>query len=93
MGTMFVVDASVVLAVVLNEPEKRTLVRLTRNAGLLAPGCLPWEVGNAFSAMLRRNRLSPPRAIEGIRAFERIPVRYVSTNLEASLRIAADLGI
>ncbi|MFU8848467.1 MAG: hypothetical protein ACNA77_07095 [Opitutales bacterium] len=52
-----VVDASVVLAVILDEPEKPALVAETVGATLLAPGCLSREVGNAFSAILKRKRM------------------------------------
>ena len=48
---LLVVDTSVLLAVVLNEPSKAELVRLTTGAGLIAPLSLHWEFGNALSSM------------------------------------------
>lgn len=62
-----VVDTSVILAVVLNEPSKAELIRLTIGAELIAPLSLHWEIGNALSAMLKRNRVSLD---EGRRALE-----------------------
>ena len=93
MGSLFVVDASAVLAVVLNEPEKQSLVRLTLDAVLVAPGCLPWEVGNAFSAMIRRGRLEPAAAVKGMEGFDAIPVRYVPVDLKKALLVAAETGL
>jgi len=49
-----VVDTSVLIAVIANEPEKDRLIRQTTGADLLAPPSCHWEIGNAFSAMLRR---------------------------------------
>lgn len=49
-----VVDTSVIIAVIANEPEEATLVAQTQGADLFAPHSLYWEVGNAFSAMLKR---------------------------------------
>ncbi len=49
-----VLDTSVIIAVIANEPEKRVLIRLTKGAELIAPQSVHWEIGNAFSAMLKR---------------------------------------
>ena len=52
--TKVVVDASVLIAVASNEPIKADLVQLTQNVDLIAPSSVHWEIGNAFSAMLKR---------------------------------------
>jgi uncharacterized protein with PIN domain len=46
-----VVDTSVIIAVITNEPHKPQLIDITREVDLLAPLSLHWEIGNAFSAM------------------------------------------
>ena len=53
-----VADTSVIIAVIANEPEKAAIVAQTQGADLFAPQSLPWEVGNAFSAMLKRQRIT-----------------------------------
>ena len=53
-----VVDTSVIVAVLLNEPVKASLIEVTVNATLSAPMSLHWEIGNAFSAMFKKKRLS-----------------------------------
>ena len=53
-----IVDTSVVIAVLLNEPERDRLLELTLNTEIIVPKSLHWEVGNAFSAMFKRKRLS-----------------------------------
>ena len=83
-----VVDASVILAVILNEPEKSGIIAATQGGLLLAPGCLSWEVGNAFSAMLKTRRLRVEEALAGLDIFERIPVRESAVDLKAALKLS-----
>ena len=85
----FVVDASTLIAVVVNEPEKSRLVEITKGVDLLAPASIPWEIGNAFSAMLKRKRIMPEQAVDAVKAYQKIPVRYVEVELDESLKIAA----
>lgn len=88
-----VVDTSVLLAVVANEPEKAALVEQTTGTTLVAPASVPWEIGNAFSAMLKRQRISIIQAKEALAVYRRIPVRYLDVDLVAALSLAAELNI
>jgi len=88
-----VVDTSVIIAVIASEPEREALVELTTGADLIAPHSVHWEIGNAFSAMLRRERVRVEQAIQAIRLYQRIPIRFVDVELEETLKIAAALGI
>jgi len=88
-----VVDTSVIIAVIANEPEKDSLVRLTRGADLLAPHSVHWEIGNAFSAMFKRNRVTLEQALKAIQAYNKIPIRFVDVELERSLEIAETSNI
>jgi predicted nucleic acid-binding protein len=94
MKTMkFVVDASVIIAVIANEPEKNQLIEITKGADLLAPASVHWEIGNAFSAMMKRGRVSLEQALEAIEIYRKIPIRYTEVELENSLSIVAKYGI
>ncbi|MGB5687069.1 MAG: hypothetical protein WBM35_14775, partial [Candidatus Electrothrix sp.] len=53
-----VVDTCALIAVITDEPERARIVELTRGNTLIGPGCIPWEIGNAFSAMFKRKRLT-----------------------------------
>ena len=83
-----VVDTSVVVAVIANEPHRGTLIELTKGVELLAPASVHWEVGNAFSAMLKRSRIDLAQALRAIAAYHRIPIRFVDVELEETLEIA-----
>ena len=88
-----VIDTSVVIAVIANEPEKDTLVELTKGADLIAPYSVHWEIGNAFSAMLRRKRIRVEQAIIAVKLYRKIPIRFVDVELEESLKMADTLGV
>jgi predicted nucleic acid-binding protein len=88
-----VVDTSVLLAVLTGEPERPKLLSLTVGADLIAPMSVHWEVGNALSAMLKRNRISLKQAQSALAAYEKIPLRHVDVSIANSIRIAAELAI
>ncbi len=50
-----VIDTSALIAVITGEPERDRIVELTTGATLVGPGSIPWEIGNAFSAMFKQS--------------------------------------
>lgn len=88
-----VVDTSVIVAVIANEPQRGVLIGLTKGAELLAPASVHWEVGNAFSAMLKRNRIELEQALQAIAAYGQIPIRFVDVELKDTLVIAAQFAV
>jgi predicted nucleic acid-binding protein len=88
-----VIDASAIIAVILEEPEKENLISQTRNVTLIAPNSLPWEIGNAFSLMFKKKRIGLKEAIFGIKIYQEIPIQYLNVDLEHALSIAHQYGI
>lgn len=88
-----IVDTNIFLAVVLNEPERDRIITITADAAALAPEVLPYEVGNALSAMVKRRRLTEAEALEAEKSVGKIPVRLVSTDMRGSLQLALKQGI
>lgn len=88
-----VVDVSCVIAVVLNEAHKEEIVRKTGGAELIAPPSLRWEIGNAFSAMFRRRRLTLDDARGALRAYRSIPIRFSEVEIEEAVELASELDI
>lgn len=88
-----VVDASVLIAVIVNEAEKDALIVMTSGAELVAPLSVHWEIGNAFSAMLRRKRITLEQALQAIDIYLGIPIRFVEVELVDSLQLADDLNL
>jgi len=88
-----IVDASVLIAVIANEEQKPILIQMTREADLIAPASIHWEIGNAFSAMLKRQRITLEQARQAIEIYQQIPLRFVEVELADALALAAELSI
>ena len=83
-----VIDTSALLAVITGEEKRDTIVALTTGKTLISPGFIPWEIGNAFSAMFKRSRLGLEEARKGLLIFETIPLRYIRPDFVHSVTIA-----
>lgn len=75
-----VVDTSALIAVIVGEPERDRIIRLVEDHALIAPGSMEWEIGNAFSAMLKKNHINLEAAIKGIEIFRQIQIRYIASD-------------
>ncbi len=83
-----VIDTSAMIATIAGEPEKEQIVRLTSGHTLIGPGSIPWEIGNAFSLMLKKGRLNLEEAQQGIAIFQSVPIRYISPDFDNVLALA-----
>lgn len=83
-----VADTSVFLAVALGEPEKSAILKATADCDLAAPDLLPYEIGNALTALLKRRRLNSDQLLRTWDLVSRIPVKLSRIDLRAALRIA-----
>jgi predicted nucleic acid-binding protein len=88
-----VVDASVIIAVIVNESSKPAIIQATQTADLIAPASIHWEIGNAFSAMFKRNRISLEESLKAVEIYKQIPIRFVEVELEEALSIAKQWNI
>jgi predicted nucleic acid-binding protein len=88
-----IIDTSSILAVIANEPEKSALIEITRGSTLYAPLSVHWEIGNAFSAMLKRNRIEFALVKQALDIYRKIPLQYIDVDLSLAIDLAAKLGI
>jgi predicted nucleic acid-binding protein len=88
-----VIDTSIILAVLISEPERDQIIALTQDADLLAPQSVHWEIGNALSAMIKRQRITTAQAMKALDAYEKIPIRFMETSLHEAVMIAAKQGL
>ena len=88
-----VADTNTFLAVALNEPEKSQIIKLATGRQLVAPEVLPFEIGNALTAMMKRHLLD---AMEVTKAWDSalpIQVELYRTNIREALELASRLNI
>ncbi len=83
-----VIDTSALIAVIVGEPERAKIIAITAGNTLIGPGSIPWEIGNAFSAMFKQDRLTFDDAKKGLKIFQSIPLRYVQTDIPNALRLS-----
>jgi predicted nucleic acid-binding protein len=83
-----VVDTSVIIAVITNELHKKHIIEITKNAELIAPPSMHWEIGNAFSAMFRRSRISLEQAKLALSEYKKIPIKSHDVSLDSVLEIS-----
>ena len=83
-----VIDTSALIAVIVGEPERKRIVEFTTGNTLIGPGSIPWEIGNAFSAMFKQDRLTLDEAQKGLAIFASIPLRYVEPDFVNTLKIS-----
>lgn len=83
-----VIDTSALIAVIVGEPERDAIIKVTTGNALIGPGSIPWEIGNAFSAMFKRNRLTIDEAERGLSIFSSIPLRYIEPDFVKALKLS-----
>jgi predicted nucleic acid-binding protein len=88
-----VIDTSALVAVIVGEPERSRIVDLAAGNTLIGPGSIPWEIGNAFSAMFKQNRLTLKEAQKGLAIFDSIPLRCSKTDFGNVLNISKQANI
>jgi len=88
-----VADTNTFIAVALEEPEKRQIIRFTVGKELVAPEVLPFEVGNALTAMVKKRALDPNEVISAWDVVQTIPVELRRIDIQAALGLAVRFNI
>ena len=86
-------DASAVMAVILNEPNKSKVISLTKNAILLSSEVISFEIGNALINLLKKQKVTEDELMEAYRNFISIPIRSIKVDIEKALKIACKFNI
>lgn len=87
------IDTSALLAVLLNEEHKKTLINLTKGHDLQAPFSLDAEVGNALCAMFKQKRISLQQGRQVVQQFKQIPIRRTKLRLGEAVKLANHYSI
>ncbi len=82
------IDTSALIAVIGNEASKGRIVEITENYSLYAPVSVHWEIGNAFSAMFKRQKIDVEIAKLALKAYQEIPVKFIDVPLEQALELS-----
>ena len=88
-----IADTNTFIAVALNEPEKLKIIELTETHDLIAPDVLPFEIGNALTAMMKNNTLKKAEVTSAWDIVQQIPVDLRHTDIKSALSIAIKFNI
>ncbi len=77
-----VADTNIFLAVVLEEPEKGRIIQLTTGHELAAPEILPYEIGNALTALVKKKMLNAHEVLLAWQAAQSIPVQLCIVDMD-----------
>ena len=88
-----IADTNTFLAVALNEPEKDLIIGLTGSCDLVSPEVLPFEIGNALTAMLKKGSLQTDEVASSWEIVQHIPVDLRGVNMKSALKIATEFNI
>ena len=86
-------DTSAIIAVIINEPRREAILDYAADSAPIVPASVHWEVGNAFSAMFKRGRITLAQAKLAMRDYERMRFRFIDIDLEQSLELSEQLDI
>lgn len=88
-----VIDTSALLAVLLNEPSRPALIKATQGYTLVGAPSLPWEIGNALVAGVRRKRLSAVNVRQAWKSYQAVPIRLAEIDPGLALGLALQAGL
>ena len=88
-----IADSNTFLAVALEEPEKKRIIELTVGHDLVAPEVLPFEIGNALTAMMKKRTIEADEMTSVWEIFQTIPVELRQVNIRSALEIAARFNL
>lgn len=74
----------------MNQNDKDSVVKTVGAARLVAPSCLPFEIGNALSKLIKRKLISIYDGVSVYHEFARIPMRLMEPDIPNTIVIAGE---
>jgi predicted nucleic acid-binding protein len=88
-----VIDTSCVLAVLLNEVSRKSIIDTTIGSQLMSPDIMPAELGNALSSMFKKKRIQIEHAQLAMHKFQSLPISFKPIQVTSALEIAYEYQI
>jgi predicted nucleic acid-binding protein len=86
--TCRLLDASAVIAVIIEEPEGSKVIELTKESVLVSPYTIRVEIANALTRMMRRHILAQEGMLKAFELFEALPIDLLDVDFKRVLEIA-----
>jgi predicted nucleic acid-binding protein len=83
-----IVDASAIMTVIVKEPERDLVIQLTKDAVIISPDMVNYEIANGLTKMMKKKIIEKERMINAYKYFKRIPIKTIEIDIEKTLEIA-----
>jgi predicted nucleic acid-binding protein len=70
-----IMDACAIMAVIVKEPERDLVIKLTRGAVMVSPNMVAYEIANALTKMMKKKVIEKERMINAYNYFTKINVK------------------
>ena len=88
-----VIDTSAIIAVLINERSKNSIIRTVTGCTLIAAQTIDAEIGNAISAMFKRKRINLIQAEKVIKNYNQIAIRKEKIRILEAIKLSLELNI
>jgi predicted nucleic acid-binding protein len=88
-----IVDASAIMAVIAQEPERDIVIQLTKGVKILSPAMISYEIANGLTKMVKKRLIDRERMLKVYELYGRIFIKQIDINIENALKIAWDYKI
>jgi predicted nucleic acid-binding protein len=88
-----IMDACAIMAVIVKEPERDLVIKLTKGAVMVSPNMVSYEIANALTKMMKKKVIEKEQMINAYNYFTKIPVKTIEIDIEKALEIAWDYKI
>ena len=87
-----VIDSSCILEFLLNQKSKEIVQKTVGSSRLVAPDCLPCQIGDAINKLIKKEIFSIADGVSVYHEFARIPFRFIEADISNSIVIAGEAG-
>ncbi len=87
-----IIDASCIMAIIKQEPSAMDALDRLKGFRLYSSQCLPFEIGNALSKLMKRKLIDVAQACRIFELYKRIPIKLLESDLLNSIRLAGEEG-
>jgi predicted nucleic acid-binding protein len=88
-----ILDASAIMAVIVKEPERESVIQLTKSAVIISPNMVSYEIANGLTKMVKKRVIEKERMINAYKYFQKIPIKTIEVDIEKALEIAWEYKI
>jgi predicted nucleic acid-binding protein len=83
-----IMDACAIMAIIIKNPERDLVIKLTQGAEMVSPDMLPYEIANALTKMMKMKIIEKEGMLNAFSYFKKISIKTIDINFENALEIA-----